>query len=74
MSGEKYMVNKNNKGCTLIDCQYKNSQGGEEMQDKECAVSKSITPEMLLLIREALADGIARTLVYTAITELHKND
>ena len=34
MSGGKYMINKNNKGCTLIDCQYKNSQGGEEMQDK----------------------------------------
>lgn len=73
MSGGKCMVNKNNNDCPLIDCQYKNSQGGVKMQDEDSNVSKTLTPDLLAMIREALAEGIARTLVYSAITELNNN-
>lgn len=73
MSGGKCMVNKNNNDCSLIDCQYKNSQGGVKMQDEDSNVSKTLTPDLLVKIREALAEGIARTLVYSAITELNNN-
>ena len=67
------MVNKNNNDCSLIDCQYKNNQGGVKMQDEDSNVSKTLTPDLLVKIREALAEGIARTLVYSAITELNNN-
>ena len=67
------MENKNNNDCLLIDCQYKKSQGGVKMQDEDSNVSKTLTPDLLVKIREALAEGIARTLVYSAITELNNN-
>lgn len=68
------MENKNINVGNFIDCQYKDNRDGDALQNQVYDVKTNISSEQLLQIREALAEGIARTLVYNAITELHKQD
>lgn len=68
------MENKNINVSNFIDCQYKDNRDGDALQNQVYDIKTNISPEQLLQIREALAEGIARTLVYNAITELHKQD
>ena len=68
------MENKKINDGNFIDCQYKDNRDGDALQNQVYDVKTNISSEQLLQIREALAEGIARTLVYNAITELHKQD
>ena len=68
------MENKNINCNQFIDCQYKDNQDGDALQNQVYDVKTNISPEQLLKIREALAEGIARSLVYNAVTELHKQE
>lgn len=54
-----------------INMGHKDKQGGGEVQQE---ITRPIAPDTLIMIREVLAEGIARSLVQSAIETLHKND